>query len=105
MALPEPLITARQLALGSVSFQTKLGLSVSGKAQERRIRVVFATANVPTPFFHGLGKKPTGFTPMLSNKNGAVGGTIYSDMPLICDTRTLILKCTLAGTEAEVIVR
>jgi len=98
--LPEPLITQKDILPGSISFQGRsFGATPTGGARERRMRCTFTTANAPTVFQHGLGKQPTTFVPV---PFGA--GTVYSDYPIPCDRRSIVLKCTAAIT-CEVIVR
>lgn len=100
--IPDALITSKDIASGSITFQTKTGTyTPSGKSSERRIRVTFPTANVPVPFAHGLGRKPVTFAPAVP----FAAGTIYADYPMVCDSRTIMLKCSVAGVSAEVIVR
>lgn len=101
MALPEPLITQRDIAPGAITFQSGFGRAPTGKARERRIYCTFPTANVPVPFAHGLGRKPVTFVPAIPYS----AATVYADRPLVCDTRTIVLKCDTAGATIEVIVR
>lgn len=111
MAVNRPeLITAKNLDLGSVSFQGQnFGNSVRGKAQERRIRVSFPTADAPVVVRHGLGKKPSGYTPVTSGKGSGTTyiapGIVYSDVPLVADTRSLVLKCSVGGSVVDLIIR
>ena len=108
MALPDILVNAKQLAQGSVSFPTVLGSQPSGRVRGRPVKVTFTTANAPTAFYHGLGRKPNGYIPVSSGKGSATvytaGGKIYSDLPVPCDTLTIVLKCDVAGTEGTVLV-
>lgn len=105
MALPDNLITAKMIANGSISPQRSLGPSPSSASQERLIQCNFPTADAPRPFFHGLGRVPSGFIVTASAKGAAVGGKVYSDFPIKADTRNIVLKCDTAGTDAMVIVR
>ena len=94
-------VTAKDLALGSVTFQGRtFAGQVQGKARERRVRATFPTANVAVPFFHNLGKRPTDFFPV-----GGKSGIVYSDDPLKADSRTIVLYSNTAGYSGEVIVR
>jgi len=104
------LITQKNLDSGSVSFQDRnFGQGPTGKAKERRISVTFMTANSPEVVTHTLGKPPTGYTVISSGKGGGTSytspGRVYNDFPLPCDSRHLVLKCDVAGTVAEIIVR
>jgi hypothetical protein len=101
MALPDIPISGKDIIGGAVTFQKRLGGTPQGKASERRLSVTFPTANVPVPFQHGLGRKPTTFSPA----NPYAAGTIYCDRPLRCDTRTIVLYSSSAALTAELIVR
>jgi len=101
MALPDPLINTKDIAPGAVTFQARLGAAPQGKASERRIQVIFPTVNAPVPIVHNLGRKPSGYVVVSRDR----AGRIYNDVPLSCDRRTLVLKCDVAGTQAEVVVR
>ena len=101
MALPDPPIQQRDIAPGAVTFQTRLGNAPTGKARERRIQCTFPTVNVPVPFAHGLGRKPTQYVVVTVDR----AARVYNDTPLPCDTRVLVLKCDTANTNATVVVR
>jgi hypothetical protein len=95
------LVTAKQLSTGSVSHQDRTFGMKSSKSNEARIMVAFSSANVPVCVYHGLGFRPTGAITL--SKDAA--GTIYTDMPLVADSRSIVLYCDTANTIAEVIVR
>lgn len=105
-----PLVTAKEIGLSSVGGQTKgLGRDPAGKIRERRITATFMTADAPTPIYHGLGFRPTGFIVVSLGRANTTGwiapGKIYNDFPLVADSRVIVLKCDTANTVAEILVR
>lgn len=95
------LVSAKQMATGAVTSQGRAFGSMQSKSNEARVTVSFPTADAPVPVYHGLGHKPTGATAVAVNP----GGVVYTDMPLVADSRTIVLYCNTASTIAEVIVR
>jgi hypothetical protein len=100
VALPDALIQQRDLAPGAVT---------QSKQRQRVVRVTFPTADAPTVFSHTLGRTPVGYTvAKLGKGNGTTyinPGTIYNDQPLPCDSRHIVLKCSVAGASGEILVR
>ena len=100
MALPEPLIQQRDLAPGAVT---------QSKQRQRTVRVTFPVADAPAVFSHTLGRAPTGYEVIkLGKGNGTTyinPGTVYNDQPLPCDSRHIVLKCSVAGASGEIVVR
>ena len=95
------LITAKQLSTASVTHQDRTFGMKSSKSNEARVMVSFPTADVPVCVHHGLGFRPSSVTPVVKN----TAGSIYTNMPLVADSRTIVLYCDTAATMAEVIVR
>jgi len=104
------LLSGKDIRRDSIGSQPRnFGREAKGQAQERRLFVTFPTADAPVVVYHGLGRKPSDYIPVSWAKgNGATyaaPGKIYSDQPLPCDSRTIVLKCDTANTVAEIIVR
>ena len=100
-------ISRKQMATGSVSTQPRRFGSNQGKLRENRIIVKFTAANAPIPIPHGLGFVPTSWQamPVSPNLGGGAPGVVYSDTPLRADKRVIVLKCSVANSTAEILVR
>ena len=109
------LTTSKEIALSTARLQSgsfkQRGAfsSVGTNVRERRVTVSFPVANAPVPVYHGLGFAPSGFTVLASGigtgNNWTAPGKIYSDMPLLSTSRTIVLKCDTANTVADVLIR
>lgn len=101
------LSSAKNTALSSIrlqpgSFNQPGAFStIRGNARERRISVTFGAANAPKVIFHGLGFAPTGYT-VLGIRAAA---SVYNDFPLRATSRVIVLKCNVANTSADILVR
>jgi len=99
--------TSKNTALSTVRLQpgsfNRPG-SFSGtrtNARERRVSVSFGAVGAPKVIYHGLGFAPTGYSVM--GKNGAA--VIYNDFPLRSTSRVIVLRCSVANTTADILVR
>lgn len=95
------IISAKDLATSAVSVQPRAFGLKSSKSNEARVSVTFTSANAPTPIYHGLQHAPSQVIPVAMNQ----AAMIYTDMPLIADSRTVVVYCDTANTAAELIVR
>ena len=106
-------VTRKDLATGSVSLQGRDFSARRSKAREMRCQVTFTKANAPTPVAHNLGFVPSGYTPLGASRGVASGGgfvyaapgTVYNDLPLPADKRVIVLKCTVANSTVDILVR
>lgn len=105
-------LNRRDIGTGAISLAGRVfGSKRDAKARESRVSITFPDADVPVPVGHRLGFVPTGYVVVSKFRATgtppvfAVPGDIYNDQPLQADKRTIVLKCTLAGTTAEIIVR
>lgn len=109
--LARKLTTSKTMAQSTVrlqpgSFKVHGGFTnTKTNARERRLTVSFKTANVPVVVFHGLGFAPSGFTPLGNKAGTGAGGVIYNDFPLPSTSRVIVLKCSVANTVADILVR
>lgn len=105
-AFKRDLITSKQLALSTVrlqpgSFQRPGSYSQTRtNARERRLQVIFPAANQPVVVYHGLGFPPSGYE-VLARGNAQV----YNDTPLPATSRVIVLKCSVANTVTDILVR
>lgn len=101
------LVTSKNTGLSSLrlqpgSFNRPGAYSTQrGNTRERRISVSFGAADAPKVIFHGLGFAPTGY--MVLGRNGV--GSVYNDFPLRSTSRVIVLKCSVANTVADILVR
>lgn len=95
------LITAKQMGTAAVTHQPRSFGMRSSKSREARITVTFGAVNVPICVYHGLGFAPSGVTVVTKDRVA----DIYTDMPLVADSRTVVVKCDTANVVAELIVR
>lgn len=104
-------ITSKEMAQSTVrlqpgSFRRPGSFSnLRSNTRERRLQVTFPTADVPVTVYHGLGFAPSGYSVLGSNAGTVAGGKVYNDFPLPSTNRVLVLKCDVAGTVADVLVR
>lgn len=100
------LVTSKNIAVSTGRLQpgrTKVRGALTNprsNLRERRIECVFRTANVPTPFYHGLGFPPSGYTPL----SGNAAARVYNEVPLCSTSRVIVLLCDTATT-VDVLVR
>ena len=105
-AFKRDLVTSKQLALSTVrlqpgSFQRPGSYSQTRtNARERRLQVIFPAANQPVVVWHGLGFPPSGYE-VLARGNAQ----IYNDTPFTATSRVIVLKCSVANTVADILVR
>lgn len=105
--LRRDLVTAHNIAPSTVrlqpgGFRQPGGFTRTGtNARERRLTVTFTTANAPVVVMHGLGFTPSGFTTMGTN----TAGVVYGDIPLSASRNVIVLKCDVANTVADILVR
>ena len=99
------------IGTSSITLQKLTTGRTASKTREARCRVTFPAANVPVPVAHNLGFVPTAAT-QLGRFRGvgapavfAAPGEVYHDYPLPADKRVVVLKCTVAGTVADVLIR
>lgn len=101
------LITSKNTALSTIRLQpssyNRPGSfsEVRSNARERRVSVSFGAANAPKVIYHGLGFSPSGF--QVLGKNQA--GDVYGDLPLRSTSRVVVLKCSVANTTCDILVR
>lgn len=104
-------LSRSDINIGAVSLQPRDFNSRQSKTREMRCKVTFPAANAPFPVPHNLGFVPSGFTVLGTFRgNGAppvfaAPGIVYSDHPVPADRRVIVLKCTIAGTTADILVR
>ncbi len=109
------LTTSKNTALSTVRLQpgsfTRPGSfsTTRTNSRERRVQVSFPSANVAVPIYHGLGFAPSGYTVLGSGAGSGTsyvnGGIVYNDFPLPSTSRTIVLKSTVAGAIADILVR
>jgi hypothetical protein len=102
-------INRSDIGTGAVSLQPKKFGRPQSKTRETITRVTFQAADAPTPVTHNLGFVPSAAT-ALNAFRGAGGafaapGIVYHDEPLPADKRVVVLKCTVAGTKADILIR
>lgn len=76
---------------------------------ECRAHVHFSLANTPYAVPHALGYVPTQFH-VVSATGFAAGavvapGVIYGDTPMAATKHSIQLRCSVAGTDAEIVVK
>jgi len=105
--VPGPLVTRGDLDTRSVSFQKRRFGTPSGKAIEARVFFSFTSADVPVSMPHGLGKKPSSFTVVVSGNAAGTGSpTIYTKDPSFWATNNVVvLSSDLANSWCEVTIR
>ena len=105
-AFKRDLVTSKHLALSTVrlqpgSFQRPQSYTLTRtNARERRLSVIFPAADQPVVVYHGLGFPPSGYTELSKGK-----ATVYNDTPLPATSRVIVLKCSVANTVADILVR
>lgn len=106
-AFKRDLVTSKHLALSTVrlqpgSFQVPQSYTLTKtNARERRLSVIFPAANQPLVVYHGLGFTPSAFSVLSQNKSAS----IYADNPFPSTSRVIVLKCSVANTVADILVR
>lgn len=106
-AFKRDLVTSKQLALSTVrlqpgSFQRPGSYTQTRtNARERRLQVIFPAANQPVVVYHGLGFAPSGYSVLSQGKSAS----IYNDTPFPATSRVIVLKCSVANTVADILVR
>jgi len=101
------LTTSKNMALSTVrlqpgSFQRAGSYSTARtNTRERRITVSFAGVGVPTVVYHGLGFPPSGYTVL----GIGAAASVYNDFPIPSTSMVIVLKCDVANTVADILVR
>lgn len=95
------IVSAKDLATSAVTVQGRAFGLKGSKSNEARVTVSFTSANAPTPVYHGLQHAPTQVIPVAMSQ----GASIYTDVPMIADSRSVVVYCDTANTNAELIVR
>lgn len=104
-------ISRSDIGTGAVSLQPRSFGRPQSKTSETRVSVTFPAADVPVPVAHNLGFVPSAATAIGRFRGTgappvfAAPGEVYHDMPLPADKRVVVLKCTVAGTTADVLIR
>lgn len=99
------------IGTGAISLQPRKFGPGTSKTRETRVSVKFLAANVPTPVAHNLGFVPSGYIVLGKFRGTGVPpafttpGDIYNDHPLPASRNAIVLKCTVAGTVADILVR
>ena len=101
------LITSKDTALSTIRLQpgsfNQPGAYTNrrGNARERRISVTFGAVNAPKVIYHGLGFAPTGYQVLGAN----AAASVFNDFPLRSTSRVIVLKCSVANTTCDILVR
>lgn len=99
------------IGTAAISLQPRKFGRPTAKTREARVQYTFPAANTPCPVPHNLGFVPSAAT-QLGRFRGtgappafASPGEVYHDFPLPADKRVVVLKCTIAGTTADILIR